>query len=78
MGKLVAVCSAKTRTDGAPNGKRAAAWWKRDVYHIAHSGITTMCGRDRSEWLVIGSLAEIDSHCCAKCAKKVSAGWQSS
>jgi len=65
---LIAVCSAKRHTPVHKTGK--GHWhWRRDVYHIAQSGITTLCGRDRSEWLTIGPIPEITGDCCSRCAK---------
>lgn len=66
----VAVCSNKPRSHAGPNGKRSASWWSRDVYHLARSGITTLCGRDRSEWLTIGFIDKLDGNCCVRCAAK--------
>jgi len=67
MSEMIAVCSNKPRPTG-PNKKRTKGWWAHDVYHLAHSGITTMCGRDRSEWLTIGPIETLDYNCCARCA----------
>lgn len=65
---LIAVCSAKPRASVHKTGK-GHQHWKRDVYHLRRSGMTTLCGRDSSEWLIIGPIV-IDSNCCARCAKK--------
>lgn len=69
---LTAVCSAKPRASVHKTGK-GHQHWKREVYHIAHSGITTLCGRDRSEWLTIGPIQQITADCCARCARIVMA-----
>jgi hypothetical protein len=69
------VCSnrqrAATRTSGMGN-----QWWSREVYHF-RSGNRTMCGRDCSEWLVIGpgtlEAAAKDRNCCARCLAKAGA-----
>lgn len=67
---LIAVCSAKPRPSVHKTGK-GHQHWKRDVYHIAHSGITTLCGRDRSAWLNIGPIQQITPDCCVRCARIV-------
>lgn len=66
---LVAVCSNRPR---ASTGARGNGWWKRDVYHLAHSGErTTLCGCDSADWLTIGAAESIDNRrdCCARCAR---------
>jgi hypothetical protein len=68
---LIAVCSAKPHTVHQRAGQKLTDPWKRDVYHIAHSGITTLCGRDRSGWLTIGPIQQITPDCCTRCARIV-------
>lgn len=69
----IAVCSAKPRPM-AQNArsyslKTGDAAWGRDVYHLRHSGITTLCGRDLTDWLTIGPIEKLDHHCCKRCAE---------
>jgi len=66
---LIAVCSARPHTTMQRTGQKLKDPWKRDVYHLRRSGMTTLCGRDSSEWLTIGHI-EIDGNCCTRCAKK--------
>lgn len=68
---LIAVCSDKPRPVMQREGQKLKDPWKRDVYHIVHSGITTLCGRDRSAWLVIGPIEQITPDCCDRCARIV-------
>lgn len=67
MQELIAVCSAKPHA--STQSMRGHQWWKRDVYHLrrAESKFLTRCGRDCSEWLVIGEIAEVDDNCCSRC-----------
>jgi hypothetical protein len=67
MGTFIAVCTNKRSTGAGPSGKRSNRWWGRDVYHLRHSGITTLCGRDLTEWLTIGPIETLDSNCCMRC-----------
>ncbi len=70
------VCSAKRR---APTQSvRGHQWWARDVYHLRmDEEHVTLCGRDCSEWLMIGD-ADLggcltDTNICKRCKDGVSA-----
>lgn len=63
-----AVCSNRPRPS-VHKGAKGNQYWKRDVWHIQKSGVTTLCGIDCSEWLRIGDI-EIDDNCCEKCRRK--------
>ena len=65
-------CSQKVRAStGSARGKQ---WWRSEVFHIQRSGVTTLCGRDCSEWLRIGPCvvdrAISDRNCCSRCASR--------
>lgn len=64
-------CSNKPRAATRASGK-GNQWWKRDVFHVQKSGMTTLCGRDCSEWLRLDSRpaaeAKANPDCCARCA----------
>jgi hypothetical protein len=65
--EVIAVCSARPRPS-VQKGAKGNHWWKRDVYHLRRQETArTYCGRDCSEWLVIGEIAETTSDCCALC-----------
>lgn len=72
MSTLLAVCTNKPRASTAT--AKGNQWWRREVWHIAHSGITTKCGLDRSEYLTIGPISETeaaaDRNLCTRCARK--------
>ncbi len=65
------VCSNKPRPMLQNNHSKGGQYWARDVWHIAGScdNKITFCGRDSSEWLVMGELP-IDDNLCVKCKKK--------
>lgn len=68
--EMIAVCSARPRPSVQNNRARfGSQWWARDVYHLRRVGSTdrTRCGRDCSEWLVVGQLPEVDDNCCQQC-----------
>jgi len=65
----VAVCSARPRPSVQNNRNRfGSQWWRRDVYHLRGDEDRTLCGRDCSEWLVVGDVDKIDHDCCTRCA----------
>lgn len=66
------VCSNKPHAS-TQKGAKGSQWWKRDVYHVARSGITTLCGIDCSDWLRIGNMQALDGDCCKKCFAKAPA-----
>jgi hypothetical protein len=55
--------------------KTGEAVWGRDVFHIQKSGMTTLCGRDCSEWMRMdprpAAEAKADKDCCARCAAQL-------
>lgn len=51
------------------NRPKGSQWWSKDVWHIRHSGMTTLCGLDSSEYMRLGQVEE-DQHLCSRCAKK--------
>lgn len=63
---MIAVCSAKPRPSVHNHHSKGHQYWRREIYHLRGDGQRTLCGRDCSEWLVIGEI-EIDHHCCALC-----------
>lgn len=73
---MIAVCSNKPRPSVQCGSrgfmKTAAAAWGRDVYHLLDYRGRTFCGRNASDWLVIGPLEENDltGDCCERCRKK--------
>jgi hypothetical protein len=66
--KLIAVCSNKPRS--STNRPTSAS----ETHHLCHEGEwRTLCGRDTTDWLNIGTAdaAQIDSaFCCARCRAK--------
>lgn len=67
--KLVhGICSNKIRPtmQGAPKGNQ---WWRKEAWHIRECGLSTLCGRDASEWLDM-RIVEIDQNLCSVCRKK--------
>lgn len=67
----IAVCSPRIRPSVQNNRSRFGhQWWKRDVYHLKGADGRTLCGRDCSDWLVIGPVEQIDGNCCTQCAAK--------
>lgn len=70
---ITAVCSAKPRASVHNNHSKGSQWWARDVYHVrqTHRYDQTLCGRDCSEWLLVGQIDEIDRNCCKRCADKM-------
>jgi hypothetical protein len=70
---LSLTCSAKPKAR-VQRGAKGHAGWDREPFHIQRSGITTLCGRDCSEWLRIGEReaheAIRDPGCCRRCARK--------
>lgn len=67
----IAVCTARPRPSVQNSRSRfGSQWWKRDVYHLKGPGSRTLCGRDCTEWLVVGDVDEIDHNCCARCSAK--------
>lgn len=66
---LIAVCSARPRPSVQRAGK-GSQWWRRDPYHLRGDGNRTLCGRDCSEWLVVGPMAEVNDDCCERCRAK--------
>lgn len=67
-------CSDKPRPS-VHKGAKGHQWWSRDVYHVQHSDMTTLCGRDCSDWLRMEprEAAEVleDHHLCRRCADKL-------
>lgn len=65
----IAVCSARSPARTQNNHSKGHAWWARDVYHLRREDdvARTRCGRDCSEWLVIGPIDEVDHNCCTRC-----------
>jgi hypothetical protein len=71
---LIAVCSARARAPTAQSGKRGGGqWWARDPYHVRGEDSRTLCGRDCSEWLVIGPMEELSADCCLRCRARAEA-----
>lgn len=70
---MIAVCSNNPRPSVQKSGK-GHQHWKREVFHFAvDKGGRTLCGKDASEWLVIGDATKEhaeNSHCCARCSAK--------
>jgi hypothetical protein len=66
---FTAVCSATPRPSVHNNHSKGHQWWARDPYHIRRSSdrTRTRCGRDCSEWLVIGEYEEPTNDCCGRC-----------
>jgi hypothetical protein len=64
-------CSANPKPS-VQRGCKGHAGWGRDVFHVQQSGMSTLCGRDCSEWLRIGPReatdALADRHICSRCA----------
>lgn len=69
MKPLVAICSPRPRPS-VQKGAKGNQWWSRDVYHIQDADGKTACGRDASDWLVIGPVDELDHNCCQRCAAR--------
>lgn len=69
MSEMIAVCSARPRPSVQNNHSKGSQWWARDVYHLRADGRKdrTRCGRDCSDWLVIGPIEEVDGNCCQRC-----------
>ena len=67
--EMIGVCSAKPRPSVHNNNSKGHQYWKRDVYHLRAIGskTRTRCGRDCSEWLVMGQLDEVTDNCCTQC-----------
>lgn len=67
---VIGICSNKPRpmvqSSRSYSLKTGESAWGRDVWHIKGDGMKTLCGRDASEWLIIGE-TEIDWHCCTRC-----------
>jgi len=60
----VAVCSARPRPSVQNDRSRFGSQWRRrDIYHLQGDGSRTLCGRDCSEWLVVGDIDKIDNDC---------------
>lgn len=72
---ITAVCSNKPR-QSVQKGAKGNQHWKRDVFHARHSGMTTFCKRDCSEWLTIGVMlngaAKSDPNFCSRCCEILS------
>lgn len=64
---FTAVCSARPRA--STQSVKGNQWWARDAYHIRRTSDPkrTRCGRDCSEWLVIGEQDEPTDDCCVRC-----------
>lgn len=72
-GGLVAICSARPRPSVQNNHSKGGQWWARDVYHLQNIEAATgktICGRDCTEWLIIGQLDTFDDNCCKRCLAK--------
>ena len=70
---VIGVCSYRPRpmTQGSRSYmlKTGAAAWGKDTWHIQAEKGRTLCGRDSSEWCLLGD-TEIDHHCCDRCKAK--------
>lgn len=72
---VLGICSNKPRPSVQNSRsyqlKTGASRWGRDVWHISGScdNKITFCGRDSSEWLVMGELIP-DDNLCISCKKK--------
>ena len=67
--KLFAVFSPKPRPathSGRPGGNQH---WAREPYHLRRSSdaTRTRCGRDCSEWMIMGEIDEVGDDCCVRC-----------
>lgn len=69
---FIAVCTARPRPAIHSGRKGGSQWWARDVYHLRNpfDAELTLCGRDCSEWLVMGEMTVINHHCCKRCANE--------
>jgi hypothetical protein len=67
-------CSHRPRPS-VQKGDKGHAGWGRDPYHVQRSGITTLCGKDCSEWLRIGPREAFDvisdPNLCGRCAAQL-------
>jgi len=72
---ITAVCSARPRASVHNSKSKGHQWWARDVYHIrqTHRYDQTLCGRDCSEWLVVGQIEGIDHNCYQRCGNVMAA-----
>lgn len=66
---IVGMCSMKPRPLVHTGRKDGNQWWARDVWHIRHSGMTTFCGRDTSNYLNMGEM-QPDGDMCKQCEKQ--------
>lgn len=76
---FLAVCSNKPRPTVHSNKYKSGFYktgkclWGRDVFHAALNNRKTVCGKDRTEWLVIQpmliSKAIDQDDFCKRCAK---------
>lgn len=66
---LIGMSSMKARTPTHSGRKDGHAWWARDVWHIRWSGMTTVCGRDTSNYFNMGEMKR-DEHLCKQCEKQ--------
>jgi hypothetical protein len=64
---FTAVCSPNVRA--STQSSRGNQWWLRDPWHIRRKSdpTRTRCGRDCSEWIVVGEMDEPSDDCCYRC-----------
>ena len=66
--KFTAVCSPNPSAPTYQSTGRSGLW-VRDPYHIRRSAdpSRTRCGRDCSNWIVVGEKDQVDDDCCVRC-----------
>lgn len=78
MSKVALVCSARKRAPTQNNHSKGHQWWVRDVHHASLDRLTTLCGRDCGEYLMIekdlspqDAIARDPHNLCTRCNKKL-------
>lgn len=64
-------CSNLPRPTTPSGGNRGGGqWWIRDVHHLTINEMTTLCGRNCTEWLDMGGDIDSGHGLCSQCRKR--------